>query len=57
MSKLYLCDHKKNTECRKSFCGYLYSDGECFCTKDERFAMINSEGKPIVSPIEKEKNR
>ena len=42
MSKIYLCDHKKNICCKKTGCGYK-SKGDCFHTTDSKFALGERE--------------
>lgn len=34
--KVYICDHEKNTRCKKTGCGYL-GRGECFHTTNKEF--------------------
>ena len=34
--KVYICDHEKNTQCKKTSCGYL-GRGECFQTTNKEF--------------------
>lgn len=38
MSKLYLCDYKKNKKCKKNNC-FFSSCGCCYMTTDKRFKL------------------
>lgn len=45
---LYKCDPKKNTECKKTFCKYIWEKGECEGTSEEKYAVHDDEGNPII---------
>ena len=48
---LYLCDHVKNTECRKTSCKFNPNAEwrECTNTTKKEFAKLDERGEPIVA--------
>ena len=49
---LYLCDFRKQTECRKTSCFFNPKSKfrTCYMTTDPGKALLDEQGKPIVSP-------
>ena len=49
----YLCDPKKNKQCKKTSCAYNKSAKyqNCKATTDYRFAQLDDKGNPIISAI------
>ena len=49
---LYLCDWRKNTECRKTSCFFNPTSQyrTCYMTTELEKALLDEQGKPIVSP-------
>ena len=48
---LYKCDPDKNTACRKTHCKYdpCVVNGECDSTSQEQYAVLDDNGKPIIT--------
>lgn len=50
-NKLYLCNHEKNTVCRKTHCFYnekvLPTDRTCYLTKNKEYSLTEDEFKTI----------
>lgn len=52
---LYVCDPRKNTECKKISC-WRYSNGECYLTTDEKKAL-SFNGVAITPTMLKEEEK
>ena len=44
---LYICDPRKNTECKKRYC-YKYN-GQCRKTSHAEFAVRDENGDPVIA--------
>lgn len=47
-TRMYVCDPKKNTKCKKNTCSHFFQRGKCYLTSDPEFAKVPDIPKTTI---------